>query len=60
VAAGARWFEWACARDGRAPAATWRALVTRHFKGVVKPPFNEAARRSAGLAPDLYRPLADG
>lgn len=58
VAAGARWFDWACARAGRAPAETWRALVTRYFKGVVKPPFNEAARRSAGLAPDLYRPLA--
>ncbi len=60
VAAGARWFAWACARAGRPPAETWRALVAQNFKGVVKPPFNEAARRSAGLPPEVYRPLAGG
>ena len=60
VAAGTRWFDWACARAGRPPAETWRALVAHHFKGVVKPPFNEAARRAAGLAPETYLPLAVG
>ena len=60
VAAGTRWFDWACARAGLAPAETWRALVAHHFKGTLKPPFNEAARRAAGLAPDTYRPLAAG
>lgn len=58
VAAGARWFDWACARDGREPAETWRALVTRYFKGILKPPFNVEARRAAGLAPETYLPLA--
>jgi uncharacterized ferritin-like protein (DUF455 family) len=58
VAAGKRWFDWACARAGRAPAETWRALVRRYFKGALKPPFNEAARRAAGLTPETYLPLA--
>ena len=60
VAAGKRWFDWACRRAGRAPAETWRTLVARHFKGTVKPPFNEAARLEAGLSPETYRPLAAG
>jgi uncharacterized ferritin-like protein (DUF455 family) len=60
VAAGKRWFDWACHRAGLEPAETWRALVERHFKGTLKPPFNEAARREAGLTPDLYGPLAAG
>jgi uncharacterized ferritin-like protein (DUF455 family) len=58
VAAGKRWFDWACARAGRAPDETWRALVRRYFKGALKPPFNEAARRAAGLTPETYLPLA--
>jgi uncharacterized ferritin-like protein (DUF455 family) len=60
VAAGKRWFDWACHRAGRAPAETWRALVERHFKGDLKPPFNEAARLEAGLTPETYWPLAAG
>jgi len=60
VAAGKRWFDWACERAGREPADTWRALVGRHFKGAVKPPFNETARRQAGLTPETYLPLATG
>jgi uncharacterized ferritin-like protein (DUF455 family) len=60
VAAGKRWFDWACARAGRAPAETWRALVRRYFKGALKPPFNEAARRAAGLTPETYLPLVTG
>jgi uncharacterized ferritin-like protein (DUF455 family) len=60
VAAGKRWFDWACARAGRPPSETWRALVRRHFKGRLKPPFNEAARRQAGLEPDGYLALAEG
>ncbi len=58
VAAGKRWFDWLCARRGRAPEAAWRELVARHFKGVVKPPFNTEARREAGLQPGFYEPLA--
>ncbi|WP_119167585.1 ferritin-like domain-containing protein [Algihabitans albus] len=58
VAVGRRWYLWLCDRRGLEPQATWHDLVRRHFRGVLKPPFNEAARRSAGLEPDDYLPLA--
>ncbi len=55
VAAGKRWFDHLCRKRGLTPEPTWRELVRRHFKGTLKPPFNEAARRAAGLAPAFYR-----
>jgi uncharacterized ferritin-like protein (DUF455 family) len=58
VAAGRRWFEWACARDGLPPAETYRDRVRRYFKGTLKPPFNESARSRAGLPSAFYAPLA--
>ncbi len=58
VAAGKRWFDWLCGQRGLDPAETWRALVRRHFKGRLKPPFNEAARAQAGLRAADYAPLA--
>ncbi len=58
VAAGKRWFDWLCARRGLAPEAAWRDLVARHFKGVVKPPFNAEARLAAGLHAGFYEPIA--
>lgn len=42
-----------CNERGESPPAFWKALVTRHFRGAVKPPFNDSARRSAGLSRDL-------
>lgn len=54
VAAGRRWFEWLCARRGVAPVETWRALVRKHFKGALKPPFNDEARAAAGFACAYY------
>jgi len=54
VAAGARWFDLACRDAGREPAATWRRLVDEHCAGVVKPPFNDAARKQAGMRPAFY------
>ncbi|MGH7124346.1 MAG: ferritin-like domain-containing protein [Stellaceae bacterium] len=58
VAAGRRWFEWACARDGLSPVATYHDRVRRYFKGNLKPPFNGAARSRAGLPAAFYAPLA--
>jgi uncharacterized ferritin-like protein (DUF455 family) len=58
VRAGAKWFESACAAADLAPQAAWQALVTRHHKGLLKPPFNDSARDSAGLSRDYYQPLA--
>jgi uncharacterized ferritin-like protein (DUF455 family) len=58
VAAGVKWFEdIANLRDFNAPL-TFQTLVRRHFKGVVKPPFNDSARRQAGLTREYYAALA--
>jgi len=54
VAAGVRWFRWECAQRALDPADTWRGLVRAHFKGALKPPFNDAARRAAGMEPAFY------
>ena len=59
VAIGRRWFLWACRSRKLAPRTAWVEAVRRHFKGQLKPPFNEAARRQAGLEPEDYLPLVD-
>ncbi len=59
VAAGERWFARLCRRQGRAPGVAWEALVGQHFKGVLKPPFNDEARRAAGMSPDVYGYFTD-
>ncbi len=58
VAAGGRWFTWLCRERGLDPAPTYRALVRENFKGALKPPFNEEARRQAGLPAAFYQPAA--
>ena len=58
VRAGRIWFESACAAGGFAPETTWQSLVRRYFRGVLKPPFNDSARDSAGLTRDYYQALA--
>jgi uncharacterized ferritin-like protein (DUF455 family) len=59
VATGRRWFEHACAaRGGLPPMETYHALVRRHFRGQLKPPFNAEARQRAGFAASFYEPLA--
>ncbi len=59
VAAGVRWFTFVCERQGRDPAQAYGALVRRHFKGQIKPPFNTVSRDAAGMPTDFYEPLAD-
>jgi uncharacterized ferritin-like protein (DUF455 family) len=54
VRAGTYWFRYACESAGLAPPDTWRALVARHFRGELKPPFNDSARARAGLTRDFY------
>ncbi len=54
VAAGRRWFAHLSAARGLTEKETWRALVAKHYRGDLKPPFNEAARNAAGMAPELY------
>ncbi|BAK68272.1 hypothetical protein SLG_35970 [Sphingobium sp. SYK-6] len=58
VAAGTKWFLWATNRVGADPQETYQMLVRRHFRGAVKPPFNDSARSQAGLTRDFYGPLA--
>jgi len=55
---GANHFE-SCAKRLSAPVAElWKMLVSRHFRGAVKPPFNDSARLAAGLSRDLYGEVA--
>jgi uncharacterized ferritin-like protein (DUF455 family) len=35
-------------------ATLWKTLIQRHFKGAVKPPFNDSARSKAGLSRQFY------
>jgi len=57
VGFGAKWFGNRCAESGLHPAPLWQDLVRRHFRGQLKPPFNDSARAQAGLARDWYAPL---
>ena len=43
---------------GESPESLWKLLVQRHFRGAVKPPFNDSARESAGLSRSFYGALA--
>jgi uncharacterized ferritin-like protein (DUF455 family) len=58
VGAGSRWFEWACESRRIEPVSTWQRLVTTHFRGALKPPFNDSARDEAGLSRHYYAALA--
>ena len=58
VAAGTRWFLAGCESLGIAAIPHWRALVGAHFKGSLKPPFNDSARDEAGLSRDFYEGVA--
>lgn len=55
---GTTWFKQACAARGIEPAAHWRLLIGTQFRGIVKGPFNDSARDSAGLTRDFYAALA--
>ncbi len=57
VAYGAKWFRFMCDRHRIRPEPTFQQMVKRHFKGPLKPPFNDRARSEAGLTPGFYRPL---
>lgn len=57
VAAGSRWFHFVCAESQLDPESAFRTAVARHFRGAVKPPFNDSAREQAGLPPRFYQPV---
>jgi len=43
---------------GNAPTTLWKHLVEKHFRGSLKPPFNDSARLAAGLSRDFYTKVA--
>ena len=59
VAAGRRWFEWEAQRRGVEPVPTYHHLVRKHFRGLLKPPFNTASRDLAKFKAVYYEPLAE-
>nr|WP_295373007.1 ferritin-like domain-containing protein [uncultured Sphingosinicella sp.] len=58
VAPGTTWFTKIAESRGFSPVNQWRALVSRHCMGALKPPFNNSARDQAGLSRDFYEGLA--
>lgn len=58
VAVGAKWFRFLCQRQGLDPNRMFSELVRKHFRGHLKPPFNDRARSSNGLTPLFYRSLS--
>ena len=58
VAAGTKHFLRCAEIAGQNPESLWQNLVKLHFKGQVKPPFNDSARLAAGLSRGFYAAIA--
>ena len=58
VGFGSKWFQHIADSQGLVPNLHWQSLVKRHFRGALKPPFNDSARMNAGLTRDYYAALA--
>jgi uncharacterized ferritin-like protein (DUF455 family) len=58
VGFGSKWFQLMAESLGYDSPQHWRMLVKRHFRGPLKPPFNDSAREDAGLTRDYYAALA--
>lgn len=57
---GTRHFVQGCEKAGENPPECWKTLVKRHFRGALKPPFNDSARSAAGLSREFYAAVASG
>src|SRR5690606_33146094 len=55
---GTNHFQMVCERRGLVPESAWKSLVNRHFRGTIRPPFNNSARESAGLSRSFDPALA--
>lgn len=55
---GTTHFAAVCAKRGIVPETQWKILVQQHFRGALKPPFNDSARQSAGLPRAFYAGVA--
>jgi uncharacterized ferritin-like protein (DUF455 family) len=56
LAAGIRWFEFACREAGHDPHQAYRTILAARFTGTLKGPFNLAARATAGMGTEYLRP----
>jgi uncharacterized ferritin-like protein (DUF455 family) len=54
VRIGTRHFIEICAKSGQIAEIRWKNLVEQHFRGSLKPPFNDSARLAAGLSRTFY------
>jgi uncharacterized ferritin-like protein (DUF455 family) len=50
VAAGTRWFRYACEQRALEPEQTFSELLAQHLTGRIKGPFHEQARSQAGFS----------
>jgi uncharacterized ferritin-like protein (DUF455 family) len=58
VAFGTKHFLRCAATERASPQSLWQTLVKRHFRGSIKPPFNDSARLAAGLSREFYTEIA--
>ena len=58
VGIGTAWFKIVCESHKIPAAPEWQRLIRAHFRGIVKPPFNDSARGEAGLSRDFYAGVA--
>ncbi|MEE4201547.1 ferritin-like domain-containing protein [Erythrobacter sp.] len=59
VAIGTKHFlAWAVSK-GIQPESAWKNLARAHFRGAIKPPFNDSARLAAGLSREFYADIAN-
>lgn len=55
---GTKHFIASCDEAREMPEKCWKMLVERHFRGTLKPPFNDSARSAAGLSREFYAAIA--
>lgn len=58
VGFGTKYFLKIAEKHSANPESLWKSLVREHFRGAVKPPFNDSARLAAGLSRDFYADVA--
>jgi uncharacterized ferritin-like protein (DUF455 family) len=58
VGLGTKHFLALCRSLGEQPENHCKMLVRRHFRGALKPPFNDSARLTAGLSREFYAGVA--
>lgn len=58
VGLGTKHFVAICTARSESPEMLWKSLVQRHFRGGLKPPFNDSARLAAGLSRTFYAGIA--